>query len=172
MMVEKWHHKLCRERNRFFNIISRNVLGTLTYWAFLSRLLYNKKIPAMPPLLVDGKFASDFCEKANLFNNFFSAICTPIQNTSIFPPFLYRINTRTTSFRVTKEDILLIIKALDSSKAHGWDNILKKLFRFVVSRSLFLLRKYLNNCWKNRNFQNYGKKQMQFLYITKRTKTL
>ena len=42
-----------------------------TYRAVLSRLLYNKKIPAIPPLLVDGKFVSDFCEKANLFNNFF-----------------------------------------------------------------------------------------------------
>ena len=42
-----------------------------TYWPILSRLLYNKKIPAIPPLLADGKFVSDFCEKANLFNIFF-----------------------------------------------------------------------------------------------------
>ena len=42
-----------------------------TYWAILSRLLYNKKIPAIPPLLADSKFVSDFCEKANLFINFF-----------------------------------------------------------------------------------------------------
>ena len=41
------------------------------YWAILSRLLYNKKIPTIPPLLADGKFVSDFWEKANLFNNFF-----------------------------------------------------------------------------------------------------
>ena len=38
-----------------------------TYWAILSCLLYNKTIAAIPPLLVDGKFVSDFCEKANLF---------------------------------------------------------------------------------------------------------
>ena len=42
-----------------------------TYWPILSRLLYNKIIPAIPPLLADGKFVSDFCEKANLFNIFF-----------------------------------------------------------------------------------------------------
>ena len=42
-----------------------------TYWAIVIRLLYNKKIPAIPLQLVDGKFASDFCEKANFFNNFF-----------------------------------------------------------------------------------------------------
>ena len=30
-------------------------------WSKLNRFLYNKKIPAIPPLLVDGKFISDFC---------------------------------------------------------------------------------------------------------------
>ena len=32
-------------------------------------------------------------------------------------------NARTTSFHVTEEEILLLTKTLDSSKAHGWDNI-------------------------------------------------
>ena len=54
---------------------------------------------------------------------FFSSTCTPIQNISTLPPFLYRTNAKTTSVYVTKEDILLIIKTLDSSKTHGWDNI-------------------------------------------------
>ena len=42
-----------------------------TYWAILSRLLYKEKILAIPPLFVNGKFVSNFCEKTNLFNNFF-----------------------------------------------------------------------------------------------------
>ena len=50
-----------------------------TFWSILNRFLYNKKIPAIPPLLVDGTFIPDFCEKANLFNNFFASICTPIK---------------------------------------------------------------------------------------------
>ena len=41
-----------------------------TYWAILNRLLYNKKIPAIPPLFVDGSFISDYSKKANFFNNF------------------------------------------------------------------------------------------------------
>ena len=41
------------------------------YWAILGRLLYNKEISALPPLLADGKFVSKFCEKTNLFNFFF-----------------------------------------------------------------------------------------------------
>ena len=89
------------------------------FWVVYSII---QKIQATSPLLVDGKFVSDVCEKANLFNNLFSSMCTPIQNTSILPSFLHGTNDRITSFHVTKEDILLIIKTLDSSKAYGWVN--------------------------------------------------
>ena len=72
--------------------------------------------------MVNGKFVSDFCEKANIFNKFFSSRCTPIQNTSILPTFLHRANARITSFYFTKEDILLIIKTLDSSELGQYIN--------------------------------------------------
>ena len=74
-----------------------------TYWAILGRLLYSKKIPSIPPFLVNGKFFSDFCEISNLFNNLFVSICTPIKNSSVLP--LYRTNARIT-FDFTKEGIL------------------------------------------------------------------
>ena len=45
-----------------------------TYWTILNCSLYNKKIPAIPPLFVDGSFISDYCKKSNLFNNFFVLI--------------------------------------------------------------------------------------------------
>ena len=98
-----------------------------TYWAILNRLLYNKKIPAIPPLFVDGSFISDYCKKANLFNNFFVSICTPIKNNSVLPPLLYKTNTRINSFHVTNKDILSIIKSLDSSKLHGFDISIKMI---------------------------------------------
>ena len=41
-----------------------------TYLWILNRFLYDKKIPAIPPLLVNGKFLSDFFTKPNLFNDF------------------------------------------------------------------------------------------------------
>ena len=64
-----------------------------TYWAILNRLLYNKKIPAIPPLFVDDNFITDYCKKANLFNNFFDSICTPIKSNIVLPPLLYKTNT-------------------------------------------------------------------------------
>ena len=100
-----------------------------TYWSILNRFLYNKKIPAIPPLLVDGNFISDFCEKANLFNNFFASTCTPIKNNSRLPSFTYKTNTRIHCFGVTNKDILSIINSLNSSKAHGYDNISTKMIK-------------------------------------------
>ena len=58
-----------------------------SYWTILNRLVYNKKLPTRPPLLADGKMVSDFCKKANVFNNFFASICTPIDNASCLPFF-------------------------------------------------------------------------------------
>ena len=74
-------------------------------WAILSGLLYKKNIPAIPPLFVNGKFASYFCEKGNLSNKFFASICTPIKNSSVLPLFSYRTNARITLFDFVEEDI-------------------------------------------------------------------
>ena len=49
------------------------------YWAILNQLLYNKKIPAIPLVLVDCSFISDYRKEINFFNKFFASICTPIK---------------------------------------------------------------------------------------------
>ena len=83
-----------------------------TYWSILNQFLYNKEIPSIDPLLVNNKFISDFCIKANLFNDFFASICTPINNQSTLPQFAYKTDVKINSFRVNKNDISLIIKTL------------------------------------------------------------
>ena len=88
-------------------------------------------------LFVDGKLVSDFCEKANIFNNFFASICTPIDNTICLPSFSYRTGSRIKSFHVTENDILAIITTLDPNKAHGCDNIYIKMIK-IYSQSLTL----------------------------------
>ena len=98
-----------------------------TCWAILNRLLYNKKIPAI--------FISDYCKKANLFNNVFVSICTLIKNNSVLPHLSYKTNTRLNSFCVTNKDILSIIKSLDLSKSHGYGNISIKMIK-ICSESV------------------------------------
>ena len=80
---------------------------------------------------------SDFGKKANIFNNFFASICTPIDNTGCLPSFSYRTGSRIKSFQVTENDILAIIKSLDPNKAHGCDNISTQMIK-ICSQSLIL----------------------------------
>ena len=53
-----------------------------TYWSIINKFLSNKKIPIIPPILVNGELVSDFKQKANIFNNHFASQCTPIKNGS------------------------------------------------------------------------------------------
>ena len=54
---------------------------------------------------------------------FFVSLCTPMENSSVLYVLLYKTNTRINYFRVTNKDIPSMIKSLDSSKSHGYDNI-------------------------------------------------
>ena len=44
-----------------------------------------KKVPAIPALLFNGAFATDFQQKANIFNSFFAKQCKLVSNNSVLP---------------------------------------------------------------------------------------
>ena len=70
-----------------------------THLPILNQFLYNKKMPSMPSFLVNNIFLSDFCVKANLFNDFFASISRPINNGSTLPQFAYKTDVKINSFR-------------------------------------------------------------------------
>ena len=82
------------------------------YWTELDRLLYDKKLQTIQSLLVDGKFVPDFCKKANIFNNFFVSICTPIDNTSCLPSFSYITGSRIKSDTSTIKKYYILRKLM------------------------------------------------------------
>ena len=94
-----------------------------TYWKIINRFLSNKKIPAIPPLLVNGEIISDFSRKASIFNKFFASQRTPLQNSSILPTFYPRTDETLSSLSISGDDIFAIIKNQNPNKSHGWDNI-------------------------------------------------
>ena len=51
-----------------------------TYWKILKAFVNGTDIPLIPTLLVGNQLVSDFLEKANLFNDYFSKQCTTIDN--------------------------------------------------------------------------------------------
>ena len=95
-----------------------------TYWSILKRFLNDKKIPCIPPLFHDNEFITDFKEKAELFNSFFSKQCSIIDNDKKLPSNLaYHTNEKLSNIVFNSEDIDKVISGLDPNKAHGHDMI-------------------------------------------------
>ena len=88
------------------------------------------KIPLIPPLLVGNQLVSDFLEKANLFNDYFSKQCTTIGNKSAIPANTsFVIEERLSTFEICPGDIVKIIRLLDPNKAHGLDEITIRMIK-------------------------------------------
>ena len=56
-----------------------------TYWATLRTLWNGKKVPNIPPLLVNDGLITEFEAKAKTFNKYFASQCTAINNNSVLP---------------------------------------------------------------------------------------
>ena len=107
--------------------------STKAYWALLKFFLNNRKIPVIPPLFHNNKFVTDFKEKADLFNSFFAKQYSLIKNGSKLPPRLHFLTEMCLStVKFLNNDILKIIQNLNPNKAHGYDKISNRMWRFIV----------------------------------------
>ena len=85
--------KLIVKRNEYVEIISAAkgkyiiqmceklndpITAPKTYWKIINCFLSNKKIPVIPPLLVNGEIISNFSQKVSIFNKFFTSQCSPL----------------------------------------------------------------------------------------------
>ena len=73
---------------------------------------------------VGNKLVADFKEKARLLNEFFASKDTPITNDSSLPR-LVVLNSESSLSAIpfNNDDILKIIRYLNSNKVHGHDNV-------------------------------------------------
>ena len=130
-----------------------------TYWSIIKSCYNGRKIPIIPPLSVNGKIITDFNEKANLFNKYFSSQCNPLPNDSKLPENqTYITETKLSSFNIEDEDIYKIIKALDISKAHGHDDVSKRMSKLCDKGIIEPLSITFNNCKLKNTFPNLWKK--------------
>ena len=92
-----------------------------SFKTYLSKTFYNgKKIPLIPPLLVNNCLIADFKVKADLFNNFFASQCTPLENSSNIPNNqLYFTDAKIDTIQFNDNGILNAIRNLNTSKADG-----------------------------------------------------
>ena len=86
--ISKWKDKYHRQLAQKLKDPSAS---SKLYWSVLKRFYNGKKVPIIPPLLINNKLESDFKTKANYFNSFFTSKCTllyPIHyNTFLLPGF-------------------------------------------------------------------------------------
>ena len=76
------------------------------------------------PLLDNNKLVTNFKDKANIFNDFFSKQCQPIPNNSTLPSIQsFETSNRLSTVDTDSKKILKLIQSLNSNKAHGHDGI-------------------------------------------------
>ena len=118
-----------------------------------------KKVPIIPSILVNDKFVTNFLEKANLFNEFFSKQCQPLQNNSTLPKSnSYHTENRPTDITFGNEKLLKIIQSLDASKAHGYDGISIRKLKLSIPSIIKPLSIIFQNCLKSGIFPYDWKK--------------
>ena len=118
--------------------------------------------------MVKDQLVTNFLEKANLFNEFFTQQCNTIENDSTLSnDLVFETTERISFFDISKDEITKIIRSLDPNKGHGHDGIsirMLKLCASSISKPLFLLFKHslekecFPNEWKKANIVPIRKK--------------
>ena len=112
------------------------LLQAKTYWSILKTFYNDKKIPLIPPLLIDDKFVTDIQTKANIFNKFFAEQCTPLRNGSVLPVSqMFLTQARLKSLDFKEAEILKITRALNINKPHCHDDISIRMIK-ICDKSL------------------------------------
>ena len=92
-----------------------------TYWSILKTLVKGTKIPLIPALLADNRLVTNFLEKTNLFNIFFSQQRIIIVNNSSVPTNLtFQTENGLSTFEFSIGDIAKVIEALNPNKHTGY----------------------------------------------------
>ena len=148
--------------------LNNPLLQAKTYWSILKAFYNDKKIPLIPPLLVDDKHVTDIKTKANIFNEYFAEQCTLLKNNSVLPSNqTFLTQSRLTSLDFSEEEILKIIRALNIHKAHGHDDISIRMIKICdksLLKPLILLFQnsaklsYFPDIWKRSNIIPVHKK--------------
>ena len=91
-----------------------------TYLATLRTLWNGKKLPNIPPLLVNDKLITEFEAKANIFNEYFASQWQSSNNNSVLLSILNHLtDDKLSSFNISSEAIFQLIKNLDPNTTHG-----------------------------------------------------
>ena len=130
-----------------------------TYWSILKTFYNGRKIPIIPPLLINYKLETDFKKKAHHFNAFLASKCTPLINNSVVPDSVDYITTaKLSSINFNNVDIFKIIKSLNANKVHGHDDISIRMIKLCDQSIVKPLSIIFKNCIEDGIFPDTWKK--------------
>ena len=141
--------------------------GQKTFWTAYRRLANKKKNTNIPPILEDGKYITNFKDKADLFNSYFADQCKPFEMDSSLPHFNPLTPNSIRLIDISEEKISSIINKLDSKKAHGPDGISANMLKICSAEVAEPLSIIYQKClstgtfpsnWKLANLQSVHKK--------------
>ena len=90
--------------------------------------------------MFNGTLISDFKQKANIFNSYFSSQCTLIDTSSKLPVFAYKMGNHLDFVDIKEDDIYIINKNLIPNKAHWWDDISMRMIKLCGKSIAFPLK--------------------------------
>ena len=135
-----------------------------TYWSISKTFYDGRKIPIIPPLLIN-KLETDFKKKAHQFDMFLASKCTPLNNNSVLPDLVDYISTaRLSSINFNIVYILKITKSLNVNKAHGYNDISIRMIKLCGQSIVQPLSVILKNCIDMPFFLIFGKNPILFLF--------
>ena len=102
-------------------------------------------MPLIPFLFHENCFLTDFKEKAELFNSFFTKQCSLIRNDSELPTSLtFNTNNRLSTVSFSHENIGKIIQNFNPNKAHGHSSLsihMLEIYCLTIFRPLEIIFK-------------------------------
>ena len=153
--------------------LSNPATGIKTYWSTLNKIVNKKKATNILPLLENGLFVTNFQNKAEIFNDYFVQQCSLSMNDSALPrSYITWCNNLLETIEIDVDKVLKIIRSLDRSKAHGWDDMsvsVVKICDSSIVRPLCLIYEtclhtgvFLDN-WKKANVLPIHRKESRQL---------
>ena len=154
--------------DRLSSKLSDPKTSSKAYWSIIKSFFTDTKVPVIPPLFLNNKFVSDFSEKAEVFNLFFTKQCSPIVNSSELPDdSMPMIANSISSIQFLERDLLNLVRLLDPSKSHGFDGISIRMIKIcdasIIKPLLIIFKNSLNtgifpHHWKMANVTPIHKK--------------
>ena len=139
--------------------LSDSKLNRRAYLGILKSFTNWKKIQIIPPLLINDQLVTNFNDRANNFDEYFSNQCSVIDNSSkLLTDQAPYTTSLLSSIDVKESNILNILESLDANKAHGHDDVSIRMLKLSQKSILKPFKLIFENCLRTRLFPDQWKK--------------